>query len=1055
MSADPHPHPTTQRATWRAEHLPPSPALPEPDLQALLNAARARNDETPFAVLASDPSSTGTAVRIEATPGLTERTHRAITTILDAHLTPHLLIPLARAHDLVAVKEGRTTLDPSALAPLIELERAHPIPLGLLLDPTSIYHQTLAPPIWAIKDTIDQARAHNLDLNTTGAPLAQALTGSIAARWDLIWIQRQTQPDGHTLRPLLQATNPSLEWSDPGLGDRDTFDLPRIDPLTHIDARLIERSTDPSNTPTHIPRLTLHTNVDALITSAPDPITPWRLVNPHGALLSLTTQQAVARLESLPTNSRIAICIDPAHLAPKPTHTPSPIRALPYPFQAAIAISSDADGATPHQTTRIAHEVTHTHGLPIALSAFLRDRSPTWTAWSRTAHQPTNLPDTPHLLDTVHGLTESADPVEFTPDTTHWSDDHTLTLHFDPPISRHDALVITTHHTTNTPRATAILQHEHEFELPTPTQRHDEPTNRTHTRIDLLDHSASPIVAIRISGLDRAAFITAHTAVSTTPAVEQALTQLADHDLHPPVYTWHGGSEDTRRFSALFASNHLDKQPTNALHALDRPTSPFYALPHLKSAGLKFFNIPGRFVSATPLHITKLLSTDTAQDGSPIWTFWRFRSQRWTHDHTQPRWSHGKAVASADALGASVSDLITQLTHRPPGACAIIYTHLADRTGPQLNERLGWTEETHNAFAQLAHHHFEPTDHPPLRIWSTTTASLLTYAALRASIEDHTTITDNTVEITSWNAPEINASIPDPQTHGTSWLHNLTLHVPDPTRANVLVDNHPVTSFTHNPPDETGQPSITLIDTNERVPLIPSAHSCTPIDNPCANITDPSPTHPTTIDLTPGTAHFALHPVNFANTTHLRLETKAPDNARFTVEIKAASGWITLGTTPTVQRLIPPSNPDTWTEHTLSFTHPTYQSHRAKHTPPPMPPPRARATEIRITTDSPLALRAIEFIRPRPGSTKRPTRIITGSARTIHDTPIPNLPLTIRAGATTIETQTDEQGRFRARTDYAVRGSIETTPPARILDPRAHHFYTTTDITDLHLTIIT
>jgi hypothetical protein len=101
------------------------------------------------------------------------------------------------------------------------------------------------------------------------------------------------------------------------------------------------------------------------------------------------------------------------------------------------------------------------------------------------------------------------------------------------------------------------------------------------------------------------------------------------------------------------------------------------------------------------------------------------------------------------------------------------------------------------------------------RVWSPPAGTWLRYQIVHAAIAGHAEIdpAGTTISITPWTDPVTGLMIPDPLA-GTRDLHGVTFYVKDPSAARVLVAGREVTSVTRNPPDESGRPSVTIVDDN-------------------------------------------------------------------------------------------------------------------------------------------------------------------------------------------------------------------------------------------------
>ncbi len=115
---------------------------------------------------------------------------------------------------------------------------------------------------------------------------------------------------------------------------------------------------------------------------------------------------------------------------------------------------------------------------------------------------------------------------------------------------------------------------------------------------------------------------------------------------------------------------------------------------------------------------------------------------------------------------------------------------------------------------------------PDRRVWSPPADIWVRYEIMQAGIADHLDVgaDGSSIRITPWQDPVTQVMVPDLQA-GTRDLHGLTVYVDHPEHASVSIGDRAVETFTRNPPDESGRPSITIVDNHTptsivgRVPL--------------------------------------------------------------------------------------------------------------------------------------------------------------------------------------------------------------------------------------------
>ncbi|MBV8977699.1 MAG: hypothetical protein JOZ13_10010 [Alphaproteobacteria bacterium] len=150
-----------------------------------------------------------------------------------------------------------------------------------------------------------------------------------------------------------------------------------------------------------------------------------------------------------------------------------------------------------------------------------------------------------------------------------------------------------------------------------------------------------------------------------------------------------------------------------------------------------------------------------------------------------------------------------------PGLYWPIYTHLGAISAPVADNDLPSPYFAGDALRQLQDHTFDisETVAPEARIWTARASSLYDYALIRKSIVDHVVWTDpNTVRIESWHDAVLLKTLP----RSPAQLYGLTFYVKDPAAAKVFLDNQPIHALARNPADETGEPSVTILESEIR-----------------------------------------------------------------------------------------------------------------------------------------------------------------------------------------------------------------------------------------------
>lgn len=116
---------------------------------------------------------------------------------------------------------------------------------------------------------------------------------------------------------------------------------------------------------------------------------------------------------------------------------------------------------------------------------------------------------------------------------------------------------------------------------------------------------------------------------------------------------------------------------------------------------------------------------------------------------------------------------------------------------------------------------FDGSIGPDRRVWSPPANTWIRYQIMHAGIAGHLDVDADTssIRLTPWQDPVTHRIVPDPQA-GTRDLHGLTVYVNHPELASVSVGGKAVETFTRNSPDETGRPSITIVDDNTPTSIV-------------------------------------------------------------------------------------------------------------------------------------------------------------------------------------------------------------------------------------------
>jgi hypothetical protein len=514
----------------------------------------------------------------------------------------------------------------------------------------------------------------------------------------------------------------------------------------------------------------------------------------------------------------------------------------------------------------------------------------------------------------------------------------------------------------------------------------------------------SPVIAgIRISGLNKDDEVAGlETALATGTDIERLMNEISENGFVMPVFTSHGGSDDVRR-NGLCVTEGWRKQFPEAIEvarAMDRSGTPYYVLPILKGNGVKFFNPIGAFGTKELCHLSSLLETETMQDGSEIYTFRRFSSRRFEETDMADTWAYNKRTSSVQGLPANLEDVLQRLHWLQPGYGTIIYTHLGHKVGNQISARLGWHEELFAAFGRLAEFvQQRDKDNPvPFRVWFAPASSVLAFAAVMKGLPSVIERDGHVVRITSWFDRNLGHRIPDPAVFGTSWLHGVTIHVPDPGKTEVFVDGIQMDNFTKNPADALGGPSITLVDKSGQIPFVPDVPSSM-IHVGDSNVSRLSVEIPdqkeaailrTSHGEGDGQWMLPIHPLKLRNVTHWGFEVQLLDTSvEWRVGFQTQEGvWFEAGSEPGLRWRVSSPPTGTWHRYTLAFVDGYGLNENSRESASIFSSLiRSKIVAVRISINGSkgghdFALRDLSVFRPRPCTKIRPNkRILSGMVK--------------------------------------------------------------------------
>jgi hypothetical protein len=1013
--------PSALRTDWRS----PGGAIGLEDLRLVLRACAKRPAE-PYARLATDRSLAGIGLRVDLGRGLTTMAARCLDELAALALRPWVLFPPAAAGDLGYAREGELILDPQAVERLRSLCERAEVPAGILLDPSACISRVLNSPFSVWRSVRAALQGKGIELEGCGC----SFRGDLRSVLDMVWAYRTA---GRLARPdhwhlLGQIPFACREWL--SLKDGDTFFMPPRDGVERLGFLVDDgpptwvRALGVAADVSLVRRLDLTLDGIAFTDRA-----GWSLLRQGGERRAVPASEVADWIAGLPPSARMGVVIDPADVAwEAPATSAAALRPIPYPYHHYLSVNSDVDWSTHEQVERVAEHLCDELGLTLAGSAYLFSRDPRWPSWNEVP----GLADgaamgdlrvtkwaAGGLIDTMHGLAHSFDPVRIVEDAP--LDTLPLVVEPDLPIDVRglDGLLLVTAGAaaTDSP-VVSVLVDERRMDLRAAVLSVDAEADRCFHVYPLPAVSGSERGRLRRVEIPPAAAPMRvqylQTLVGSTPAVADLMARLQAANVTVPVYTAHGGAEGTLALGVCPSSGWVARHPDQARQALDRRDSPFYVLPHLRERGVRFFNTLGIHGQAVPIPLEQLLVEEALQDGSRAYTFPRMLPARWQETGHSPEWTYGKDAANTQSLASNLDAILQRMHWLEPGRGGILYTHLGHRVGNQISPRLGWNEEALAAWSRVAEFvQARDRDDPvPFRVWLAPASSVLAFATVMKGLGAALERDGDEVRIRSWNDPAAGCRVPDPSRFGTSWLHGVTIHVPDPAAARVSVDGIPLTHFTRNPADALGGPSITLVDASGALPIVAGfdEHGERVVDGVRVVVATPSsPTELRTVGADGRTEWLlSLPAVPLRNATHWSFETTGvSEDGGFSFGFQTPDGaWFDAGSLGGVHWPVRLSGRG-WQRWTFALD---------DGAGPARPRRAIVAVRIRIargTKAAGLAFRDACVIVPRAARPLTPTRILAGTARSALDgRPVAGLTVSCRGGERRLTTKTGDEGAF-------------------------------------------
>jgi hypothetical protein len=280
---------------------------------------------------------------------------------------------------------------------------------------------------------------------------------------------------------------------------------------------------------------------------------------------------------------------------------------------------------------------------------------------------------------------------------------------------------------------------------------------------------------------------------------------MAEYDLRYELY-----SEHARIRNELTSGLRKDSTGlTRPTVLVDNPAQAanFYLLPELERMGVGFINPVDETAQTEALPITRLIRPYRFNDGVVRYAFQRY--------YAYPLSETGEQVAPREAhswepwLGFHLDQLLQRSGRFGDGGT--IYTHW----GVGNPKDLGLSPTTRKQLETLRERYYNLSGTTPIwdRVWVAPSAELLLFARAMQAVRDNATYDEaaNVVHVRSWLDPVARQTIPAPRSRAFG-LANLTFYVDRSETAKVFVDGREYTCLKRNPPDQTGRPSVTIVD---------------------------------------------------------------------------------------------------------------------------------------------------------------------------------------------------------------------------------------------------
>jgi hypothetical protein len=1024
-------------------------------------AASGRRGARPYHELAADAPCAGVGVRVDLSRGVTRSAEGLLDLCASAGLRPWVLVPAAAAGDLGYAREGRLVPDSRGIEALLVLA-GRAAGLGLLADPTACIHRFSTSPfaVW---------RTLAATLSAAGSPLSGigcSFHDRLPASADMVWAYRvagrlERADHWHLLSHIPFSCREWLSEKDPEpLFARPLDGVERLSVWIEDSPPAFCRGMGVVSQVRVRRRLQLE--FDAVAHTDRE---GWVLLRRGGEARSASTAEVVDAIEAARPPARIGLVLDPADVRwpagrlASVESSAAPLRPLPYPFHHFLSISSDIDWSTHEQFQAVVETLCDVRGLTFAGSAYGLSRNPAWPAWEEVALAVGDRAGVvagwagQGLLDTIHGIAHSFDPVVVAADL---QVDGSAMIRLDAPLDLrgYDGLLATVPAGEQPPYL--VLHSDPHVELRA-DGRYEEEDRRTAYLYVFAQPALAPraLQSIEVRAAGRVHVHALETVLGTTVRVGRLMEALRALAIVPPVYTAHGGAEGTLEFAALPDGTWAGSRPAQLRHALDRADSPYGSLAVLRDAGVRFFSLVGQPFPGELYDLATAVFEHEPVVGPRLAAFPRLLPTRYANSGQPPRWSYGKDLANTQSLATNLDDILQRLHWAEPGQGGVLYTHLGHRVGNQSSPRLGWNEEMLAAWDRLAEfvHARDDEDPVPFRLWFAPSSTVLTFAWMMRRLPAHLRVVGNDVMIESWWDPVLGTRVADPAGQGPAWLHGITVRVPDEDAARVTLDGVDLPLLTRNGADRMGGPSVTIVDDTARRPLIPdeAAEVGQGVRLLVPKVGGTTELH---IQVDAGDREWTIPiaPVRLRNATHWTFEVLGPaETVAWAIGFRSGDDvWHDAGTARCVTWTLHDRRAGGWTRYTLAFATARGWSR-----------PRGCATAVRVRASGQrgeLAFRDLCVVLPRGPRRPAGERVVGGTvidAVTRRPAAGVEVVAAVRGGAVHRAEPTSGSGRYHiGGLPDGSRCRLDVTTPGRlVVAPRLRTAHLTCDQWDWDLTV--